>query len=83
MSELLQSDSGLDMDLMLHFERLGNHVSLLFARLGIDAGIFPHRNQGLQDRPWRRYYHDDPELIDYVGELFREDVERFEYRFVD
>jgi hypothetical protein len=82
MTQMLRGASGaIEVDFVLRFESLDADATALFARIGLEGRTLPHRNLGLQARDWRRYYAEEPDLIELVGNLFREDAETFSYRF--
>ena len=82
MTGMLRGASGaVEIDCILRFESLDADATALFARIGLQNRTLPHRNLGLRDRDWRRYYAEEPDLIDLVGNFFREDAETFSYRF--
>ena len=69
-------DGTLLVDELGRFETFERDVARIFRRFGFDAEV-PHLNAS--DRgPLGRYY--DEETLALVGELYREDVERFSYR---
>jgi hypothetical protein len=78
---LRRADGAIEIDCILRFETLHADVAALFTRFGLEHLVFPHRNKGFQERDWRQYYVEDPELIELVGEVYREDAEVFDYRF--
>ena len=68
------------LDMILRFENLETDFAALTARLGIGTGaILPHRNKGHSFENWQHYYLRSPDLIDFVAELFAEDIQLFGY----
>jgi hypothetical protein len=66
-------------DMVLRFERLLQDAQDLFDHLGIGGMALPHRNLGLRDSKWHRYYLMHPELMNFVSDLFGADAETFGY----
>jgi Sulfotransferase family len=81
MSVLLSVGGSVDLDLVLRFERLQEDARALFQMLGLGPIELPHRNRGLSGRPWRDYYDRQPELVDLVGRIYREDADYFGYAY--
>ena len=68
------------LDMVLRFETLETDFAALVTKLGIEAGpILPHKNKGRTLEDWQNYYFRSPELIDFVGKLFAEDIQLFGY----
>lgn len=65
-------------DFILRYEQLPEDFSRLCDILGLTKKSLPLLNQGNR-RPYPDYY--DSELIQIVGERFREDIELFGYEF--
>ena len=67
-------------DELYRFEDLEPALSNLAERLGLPpAGTIPVRRKS--DRESSRSLYSDPELVDLVGSLYREDAKRFGYCF--
>jgi hypothetical protein len=68
------------LDMILRFENLVQDTEILSERLNINQVRIPHRNRGLHESDWRKYYIMNPELIEFVADLYGEDAEAFGYR---
>ncbi len=71
-----------DLDYVVHFERIGAEVAGALELIGIpaDGHPLPHVNKGHGD-DYRRYYDEDPALIERVGDRYGEDVACFGYAY--
>jgi hypothetical protein len=67
------------LDMALRFENLAQDTQVLFERLNIRQVRIPHRNRGLHEADWRKYYIMNPEPIEFVADLYGEDAEAFGY----
>lgn len=69
-------------DFVGRYERLREDFEFACKRIGIACPELPHRRQATdRSRDYRSYYDDD--LAERVANHFRDDVERFGYRFDD
>ncbi len=69
-------------DFVGRYERLREDFEFACKRIGIACPELPHRRQATdRSRDYRSYYDDD--LAERVASHFRDDVERFGYRFDD
>jgi hypothetical protein len=71
-----------DLDYVVRFERLSADMTRALELIGIpaDAHPLPHVNKG-HSFDYRQYFDQDKKLISLVGELYSEDVERFDYLY--
>lgn len=69
---------GVPVDFLIHFENM--HDDILFVREEVQTPVarIGHFNRS-GHRPYQEHYDDEPEAIDLVRELYKEDFRRFGY----
>jgi chondroitin 4-sulfotransferase 11 len=77
LSWLSNSKGEINVDFVGKFESIGKDWDELCKNLGINADL-PHRNK-TKHRPFRNLYN--TELIDVVGNLYSDDILKFDYTF--
>ncbi len=70
------------MDEVIRYERLAERLPTVLGRIGLetDGRQLPHLNRSVAG-DYRAYYEGDQDLVDFVAERYREDIELFGYRF--
>lgn len=75
---LVDEDGALKMDIVCRNETMQASYDEVCARLGIPSTTLARRN-ATERRPYQEYY--DQQLIDWVGNYYRKDLDLFGYRF--
>jgi len=84
-SLVLQSDfvclegGEIGVDFIGRFERLQEDYEIVAAKVGLPMQSLAHSNPSSRSRDYRIYYND--QQAEQVASLFREDIERFNFRF--
>jgi hypothetical protein len=68
-------------DFIGRFERIEEDWSKIAAQLGLQGLRLPHKNQKLGSRKHYSEMYTRPEMIEAVREVFRVDIEAFNYEF--
>jgi hypothetical protein len=79
---LIDLHGNLIVDFVGRYERLHDDFAEACQRIGIAMPELPHRRQATDRSKDYRSYYDDA-LVERVAEHFRDDIERFGYRFDD
>ncbi len=72
-------DGSIAMDYVGRFEQLDEDFEQICSAIGVSYHRLEEANKGQYDKGYREYYTDETRAI--IGELYREDVERFGYEF--
>lgn len=77
-SFLTDADGALAMDMVGRNESMQGSYDAICARLGMPNAALGRANAS-KHRPWQEYY--DRDLIGWVSDLYRKDLDMFDYRF--
>lgn len=77
-SWISDAQGGLAIDEILRFESLDTDFARLAANRGLPSSTLPHSNRSAHQH-YSRYYN--KEMIDYVAEIYADDIRQFGYSF--
>ena len=84
---LYDSKGNLLLDFVGRFEKLQADFNLVCHKLGIEETQLPHMNSGKKNKAlkeWKPYWeYYDEERKEFVGKLYKKDIETFGYKFND
>lgn len=66
-----------EMDYYIRLENIEADCKKVMKKLGLPDRDIPHANKSRTYDGWKQFY--DDELIDFIGNLFKEDIEQFGY----
>ncbi|MGX9117606.1 sulfotransferase family 2 domain-containing protein [Mesorhizobium sp. BHbsci] len=72
-------DGNLLVDYVGRFERIREEFSLVSERIGLANVALPHSKKAIRKADYHDYY--TPETRDMIWNIYRTDIERFEYNF--